>query len=298
MRPLTSRLQSGHRGIHFSTWWGFSVYNAAQRMIHSPWGATQAPWFGLTTNLLLIWPSLTVFLCFCTFSFLWLNFFFFFFNLQLKSRLSLASPQRVASWRPSSSRSRIQLNFYPKIQIRFLSPSLALHWLLSSEPPDPHCHELWTYAWVSMRKVITLSPVTHVWVFENTFLNCRHCVHTRGFKCFISRQLRSFFKNFLIAGSLLCRIWLFTVKSQHESAIGIHISPPSWTSLPPPSPSCPSRLIQSPCLSFLETYSRDSWRPLRHFSNVHPSQCVNEFGNTRACPDVVTVFMQKAPNLF
>ena len=35
------------------------------------------------------------------------------------------------------------------------------------------------------------------------------------------------------------------------SAIGIHILPPFWTSLPSPSPSHPSRLIQSPCLSFL-----------------------------------------------
>ena len=167
MRPLTSWLQSGHRGIRFSTWWGFSVYNAAQRMIHSPWGATQAPWFGLTTNLLLIWPPLTVPLFLhILISMIKL---FFFLNLQLKSRLSSASPQQVASWRPSSSRSRIQLNFFPKIQIRFLSPSLALHWLLSIEPPDPHCHNLWTYAWVSMRKVITLSPVTHVWVCENTF---------------------------------------------------------------------------------------------------------------------------------
>ena len=29
----------------------------------------------------------------------------------------------------------------------------------------------------------------------------------------------------------------------HESAIGVHMSPPSWTSLPSPSPSHPSRLI-------------------------------------------------------
>ena len=55
---------------------------------------------------------------------------------------------------------------------------------------------------------------------------------------------------FFIEGYLLYRIVLFSVKP-HESAIGIHISPPFWTSLLSPSPSHPSRLIQSPCWSFL-----------------------------------------------
>ena len=54
-----------------------------------------------------------------------------------------------------------------------------------------------------------------------------------------------------VEGSLLYRILLFSVKPQHESAISIHISPPFQNSLPPPSSAHPSRLIQSPCLSFL-----------------------------------------------
>ena len=54
-----------------------------------------------------------------------------------------------------------------------------------------------------------------------------------------------------IKGYLLYRIFLFSVKPQHESAIGVHISHPFWTSFPSPFPSHPSRLIQSPCLSFL-----------------------------------------------
>ena len=56
---------------------------------------------------------------------------------------------------------------------------------------------------------------------------------------------------------------LFSVKPQHESAIGIHISPPFWTSLLSASQSHPSRLIQSPCLSFLrprETAEVHAWR--------------------------------------
>ena len=42
---------------------------------------------------------------------------------------------------------------------------------------------------------------------------------------------------------------------QHESAIGIHMSPSSWTSLPPPIPSHPSRLSQSTDLSS-ESYGK------------------------------------------
>ena len=40
-------------------------------------------------------------------------------------------------------------------------------------------------------------------------------------------------------------ILLFSDKYQHESALGIHMSLPSWTSLPSLIPSHPSRLLQS-----------------------------------------------------
>jgi len=42
---------------------------------------------------------------------------------------------------------------------------------------------------------------------------------------------------FLIGGELLCNIVLVSAIHQYESAIGIHVSSPSWTSLPPPTPS-------------------------------------------------------------
>ena len=61
---------------------------------------------------------------------------------------------------------------------------------------------------------------------------------------------------------MLYRIFLFSVKPQHESAIGIHISPPFWTSLPSPSPPHPSRLMQSPCLTFLAIQRRRQWHPI------------------------------------
>ena len=44
---------------------------------------------------------------------------------------------------------------------------------------------------------------------------------------------------------MLYRVLLFSVKPQHESAIGIHISPPFWNSLPSVSPSHPGRLFTS-----------------------------------------------------
>ena len=40
---------------------------------------------------------------------------------------------------------------------------------------------------------------------------------------------------------------------QHESVIGTHVTPPSWTPLPSPSPPCPSRLSQSTCFGFRES---------------------------------------------
>ena len=50
----------------------------------------------------------------------------------------------------------------------------------------------------------------------------------------------------------------FCHTSKHESPIGIHMSPPSWTSLPSPTPSHPSSLLQSPALS-----------SLRHAADAH-----------------------------
>ena len=54
------------------------------------------------------------------------------------------------------------------------------------------------------------------------------------------------------------------VKPQLESAIGIHISPPFWSFLPSPSPSHPSRLIQSPYLSFLSHTANSHWLSILH----------------------------------
>ena len=63
---------------------------------------------------------------------------------------------------------------------------------------------------------------------------------------------------------MLYRILLFSVKPHHESAIGIHKSPPFWTSLLFPSPLHLTRLMQSPCLSFLSHTENSHWLSILH----------------------------------
>ena len=58
---------------------------------------------------------------------------------------------------------------------------------------------------------------------------------------------------------MLYIILLFSVKPQHELAIGIPISPCFWNALPSPSLSHPSWLIQSPWLSFLSHTGNSLW---------------------------------------
>ena len=52
--------------------------------------------------------------------------------------------------------------------------------------------------------------------------------------------------------------------TSHELAIGIHMSPPSWTSVPPPTPSYPSRLSQSTHLSSLSHTADFHWLSVLH----------------------------------
>ena len=58
----------------------------------------------------------------------------------------------------------------------------------------------------------------------------------------VSKAILSFFSLFLIGGWLLYN-FVLVFAAQCESAVGISMSPPSWTSLPPPS-SHPSRSSQ------------------------------------------------------
>ena len=73
-----------------------------------------------------------------------------------------------------------------------------------------------------------------------------------------------FFKHFkiylfLTEGWLLYNILLVSAIHKYESAIGIHMSPPSWMSLPPSTPPHPSRLSQSPGWSCLSHTTNSPW---------------------------------------
>ena len=72
----------------------------------------------------------------------------------------------------------------------------------------------------------------------------------------------------------------------HESATGIHISPPSWVSFPPPSPSHPSRLSLSPGLGAL-SHSANSHSILDMLVYMFP--CYSAFiplASSNPCPHV------------
>ena len=76
---------------------------------------------------------------------------------------------------------------------------------------------------------------------------------------------------------MLYRILLFSAKYQHEPAIGMHMSPPSWTSLPSPSPFHQSRLLQSPCLSSLSDTANSHWLSVLHVVIRFPCYSLHTF---------------------
>ena len=70
---------------------------------------------------------------------------------------------------------------------------------------------------------------------------------------------------FIIEEKLFHNVVLTSAVHQHESAIGIHVSPPSLNSLPP-IPSYPSRLLLSPSLSFPSHTSNFHWLSISHIA--------------------------------
>ena len=90
------------------------------------------------------------------------------------------------------------------------------------------------------------------------------------FQIQVKGEIFIFFKNlFLVVGYLLHNTVLVSAIHQHESAIGIHVSPPSWTSLPPATQSHSSRLWE-PWLSALNYSTHSHWLSVLH-SSAHVS---------------------------
>ena len=73
-----------------------------------------------------------------------------------------------------------------------------------------------------------------------------------------------FFISFLIGWKLLSNIVMVSATHQHELIIGIHMSPPSWTSLLPPIPPHLPRLSQSTRFGFSVSYSKSHWLYISH----------------------------------
>ena len=65
---------------------------------------------------------------------------------------------------------------------------------------------------------------------------------------------------------MLYRILWLSVNHQQESAVFTPTSPPSRTSFPSHSPSQPSRLSQSPCLSSLSLTANSHWPSILHMA--------------------------------
>ena len=70
---------------------------------------------------------------------------------------------------------------------------------------------------------------------------------------------------------MLYSIILISVTYQHESAIGIHMSPPSWISLPNPTPLDPSKLSQNTGFELPVLYSKRPLAVCFTYDNVYVS---------------------------
>ena len=115
--------------------------------------------------------------------------------------------------------------------------------------------------WVHWPKLFLLSYPFNVWNFSSNMPFITPNIGDLYLLFFLFKKKIIYFFNWRI---LALRILLFSVKHKHESGIGVYMSPPSWTPLWSPSPSHPSKLTQSPCLSSLRHTQNSHWLSILH----------------------------------
>ena len=111
---------------------------------------------------------------------------------------------------------------------------------------------------------------------------------------FSQKKKDSFFKLiylFLIGRWLLYNIVLVSAVYQHESALDKHMSPPSWASLPPPTPSHLLGCHRAPDLSFLSHTA--NFHRLSNFTygNVYVSMLLSQFVPSSLSPTVSPCYL-------
>ena len=106
---------------------------------------------------------------------------------------------------------------------------------------------------------------------------------------------------FLFKDNCFIEFCCFLSNLRQQHALGIHISPPFWTSLPSPSPPHPPRLIQIPCLSFLShtanssAFSKSSLNIRKILVNVLLKPCLEYFEHCHCLYPVKTSLCKHLP---
>ena len=101
---------------------------------------------------------------------------------------------------------------------------------------------------------------------DRTWISCVFCIAGRFFTCWAIGEAQIWLglifkikKNVFLWRIVALQTFVVFCQTSTWVSHSLCISPPFWTSLPSPSPSHPSRLIQSPCLSFLSHTANSCW---------------------------------------